>query len=248
MTSGGEPSSGSGSPCSRRSSLERSMRAGRTMKRSAVTNAVIRTSRIDLEHPPGGNGGQAGHEAGEDPQREEERHRGVDIWKTRRRATWSSSMVPAVWPGDREEADRREADDQPVGTGEGPLDHAQRVEQRPLPLDAHEGDAEQRAEQHDRGHDAVGQRVERVRRDVEGEEVDRLPLLHEGGAEEGRGLERREHERHQEDEAEGQCPTGRGSGPRRAGRAASRRRGRGSRCPRSGRPSRRGGRSSGGAG
>ena len=49
-------------------------------------------------------------------------------------------------------------------------------------------DADDDAEQHDRGHDVVGERVERIGRDVEVQEVERLPFLEQRRAEERRVL------------------------------------------------------------
>ena len=49
---------------------------------------------------------------------------------------------------------------------------------------ADQRDAEHHREQHDRRHDVVGQRVERIRRDVEVDEVERLAALDQRRAEE----------------------------------------------------------------
>jgi hypothetical protein len=75
-----------------------------------------------------------------------------------------------------------------VRAGEAALDGGERRDQPLLALDAHQGDAEEGAEQHHRGHDAVGERVEGVRRDVEREEVGGRRRLDERRAEEGRRL------------------------------------------------------------
>ena len=61
-----------------------------------------------LEQPPGGDGREAGHEAGEDPQRDQHGHRGVgDLEHAQARDLLEVHRAGGV-RGDREEADRRE--------------------------------------------------------------------------------------------------------------------------------------------
>ena len=98
--------------------------------------------------------------------------------------------------------------------------HREHVEQHLLALEADQRDAEDHREQHDGRHDVVGERVERVGRDVEIDEVEGRPLLDERRAEERRvsrtgnasGKSEREHQRDE--------PTGRPARRRPAARAA----------------------------
>ena len=87
-------------------------------------------------------------------------------------------------------------------------------------FDADQRDAEHEGEQHHGGHDVVRQRMKRVRRHVEIDEVERRPALDEARAEERRALNRGKRDRNQERERERHEPQaanhGRGSQAQRA--------------------------------
>ena len=101
---------------------------------------------------------------------------------------------------------RRQASDEARGRRDRVSRDVQDVEQA-LPLgDADQGDAENEGEQHHRRHDVVRQRVERVRGNVEVDEVERGPPLDEARAEERCVLHRRKRQRDQERERERQQP------------------------------------------
>ena len=67
-------------------------------------------------------------------------------------------------------------------------------------------DPEDDREEDDRRHDVVGQRIERVRRNIEIDEVEGRPALEERGAEERRRLGRREGQRHEHRERQAHDP------------------------------------------
>jgi hypothetical protein len=91
-----------------------------------------------------------------------------------------------------EHADRRRARDGARDPQEHVLRRLEDRQQRVLPGCADEGDADRQAEDHDRRDDGVGEREERVRRQVEPDEVELALRLGEARAEEGRRLPRRE--------------------------------------------------------
>ena len=114
--------------------------------------------------------------------------------------------VPAVGRGNGEQAERREAHGQARGMRDGVGRDPQHVEQRLLAFDADERDAQDDREQHDGRHHVVRERVERVRRDIEVDEVERRPPLDQGRAEERRRLDVREGQRNEEREHERKRP------------------------------------------
>ena len=64
-----------------------------------------------------------------------------------------------------------------VAAGDRRAGHAEHVEQHFLALDADQGNPEDDREQHDRRDDVVRERIERIRGNVEADEVERWRLL-----------------------------------------------------------------------
>ena len=115
-------------------------------------------------------------------------------------------MVPTVWAAIAKTPIGVRREQETVGPGQRPLEDRQGLEERLLPLDSHERHPQDGAEQDDRGHHAVGQGMEWVRRNVQGEEVDARRVLDEGRAEEGRVLDRGKREGHEEHRPQGEGP------------------------------------------
>ena len=206
MTSGSEASCASAPSCSRMSSFERSISVGRTTKRSPVMKAVIRTSFIAREQAEGRDRGHAGDQGGEHAKGEDERQGTVGEEIHRHPSEPLQVDGAHGMGGDGEDPDRGEAEQETVGPGEPPLEDRQGLEERLLPLDSHERHPQDGAEQDDRGNHAVGQGMEWVRRNVQGEEVDARRVLDEGRAEEGRVLDGGKREGHEEHRPQGEGP------------------------------------------
>jgi hypothetical protein len=157
-------------------------------------------------HTPRRDRGEAGDEAGKDPEREKERHHPVGEQEDPEAGELDRVDGADRVRGDGEEAQGHQPPDELVRAGEGTLGDQERIDQLLLALDSHERDAEDGAEEDDGGHDVVGEGVERIGGNVERDEVEGGRLLDEGAAEEGRGLHRREGERHEEHRGEGDRP------------------------------------------
>ncbi len=149
-----------------------------------------------------GDGRQGGHEAGQHPQCDQQRDGDVRDEVHLHAAELLEVQRAGGVGGDGEHPVRRELHDEPCRAGDQRAGDAQHVEQHLLPLDADQGDPEDDRKQDDGRDDAVGERVERVRRDVEPEEVEGLRLLDERRAEERRlrACRKREREDHRESE------------------------------------------------
>ena len=80
------------------------------------------------------------------------------------------------------------------------------VEQQCRVRDAYQRHADEQAEQHDRRHDVVGERIERIGRNVEIHEVERLAFEEQRRAEERRVLIGRKHQREDQDRDERDRP------------------------------------------
>src|SRR5262249_16663248 len=87
-----------------------------------------------------------------------------------------------------------------------PVEHGEARQQSLFLLNADEPQADGRAEQHHRRDQVVGERVERIRWDKQGQKIDLLGLGDQGGAEEGGGLPDREGQGHDAHRRQCQSP------------------------------------------
>ena len=108
--------------------------------------------------------------------------------------------------GNREDAVGRQPHDEPHRPRQRVAGDREDVEQHLLAGQAVQRHADDHREQHHRGHDAVGECEEGVRRNVQVDQIEGLRRLEERGAEERGVLTGRKGQRHQEREAECQCP------------------------------------------
>ena len=106
----------------------------------------------------------------------------------------------------REQSVRREASDEASGRRDRIAGDVQHVEQALPARDADDGDTQDEGEEHDRGNDVVRQRVERVRGNVQIDEVEGGPRLDQARAEERGVLDRGKRQRDQERERQRQDP------------------------------------------
>ncbi len=158
------------------------------------------------DQPPVRHVGGGRHEPGKQPEREQAREAAVEQQETLKPLELLEAHGGGGVGGDRED---------PIGCGLGHhrphpahrlVEDGDRPQEGVLVLHAHERGAGQDREHHDRGHHVVGQRVERVRGDVEVHPVDGRLGLAERGAEEGTALAGGEAQRRQEHETEGHGP------------------------------------------
>ena len=182
------------------------MSTGSTMKRSPATNAVMSASRVEREDVPHPDRRQRGDQARQHPQADEQRHADVGDEEHLQPAELLEAERAGGGRGNGEEPIGREPDDEAGGARQRGADDVQQVEQDRLALEADDRHAEDDREQHDRRHDVVRQRVERVRRDVEVDEVEGRAPLEERRAEERRRLHVRKRQRHEHREVKADDP------------------------------------------
>ena len=100
--------------------------------------------------------------------------------------------------GDREQAVGRQPGQKVRHARERRAHDGEHVHEGLLALDADERHADHHREQHDRRHDVVGERVKRIRRNEQRDEIERRALFHERRAEERAALDDGKRERHEE--------------------------------------------------
>ena len=171
-TSGSSAASGICGACRATRVRLASISVGSTMNRSPATNAVINASRVRLNISPHPDRREGRHQAGQHPEAQQQGHRHIRDQVHLQ----PSQLLDAERAGgvcrDGEQADRRKPHDE-AGRARQRVDgRTQHVEQLLLPLDADERDADDDREQHHGRNDVVRERVERVRRDVEVDEVE----------------------------------------------------------------------------
>ena len=156
---------------------------------------------------------QRGDEARQHPQAEEQRHADVADQIDLQALQLFDAQRSRDDRGDREHADRCQGHDKARRLRDGLSGRGEHVEQGCLVRDADERRADDDAEQHDRRNDVVGERIERIGRNVEVQEVERLTFLEQRRAEERRVLIGREHQREQQDRGERDRPEDRQDEP-----------------------------------
>ena len=138
------------------------------------------------------NGRQRGDESGEHPEAHEQGHahirHEVDLQTADLLQVQRSSRVRR----NGKQPIGREACHQSRDSRNRVPRDLQDVEKPLLALGARQCEAQQEGEQDYGGHDVVGQGVKRVRRNVQADEIERRPTLHQAGAEERCVLNRRE--------------------------------------------------------
>jgi hypothetical protein len=149
---------------------------------------------------------QRGDQARQHPQAEQERHADVAGQVHLHPLQLFDAQRSRDHRGDREYADRRQGHDKSGRLRDGLSGRGQHVEEERLLRDVNERHADEDAEQHDRRHDVVGERIERIGRDVQIEEVERLALHEQRRAEERRALTDRKRQREEQDRGERDRP------------------------------------------
>ena len=163
----------------------------------------VAVEREDVPHP---DRRQRRDESRQHPQADEQRHADVGDEEHLQAAELLEAQRAGGGRGDGEQPVGRELDDEARGARERGADHVQQIEEDRLALEADDRDPEDDREEDDRRHDVVGQRVERVGRNIEIDEVEGRPALEERGAEERRRLGRREGQRHEHRERQAHGP------------------------------------------
>ncbi len=154
------------------------------------------------EDVSGSNRRERADQSRQHPQAHQQRHRDV----RREIDLQAAQLLQAHRPGrvrrNRKQSVGRQAIHEPGGARDRVFRDLQDVEQTLLAFDADQPDAQHDGEQDDGGHDVVRQRIERIRGNVEVDEVERRPPLDEARAEERRVLHRGKRQRDQERERE----------------------------------------------
>ena len=159
--------------------------------------------RKDVPHP---DRRQRGDEPRQHPQADEHRHADIGDEEHLEAAELLETERPRRGRGNREESVRRQLDDEAGRARERVADDTEQIEQDRLALEPDHGNPENDREEDHRRHDVVGERVERIRRYIQVDEVERRPALEERRAEECGGLDCRERQRHQQRERQSDEP------------------------------------------
>ena len=167
------------------------------------------------EHVPGSNRREGADQPGKHPETHQQGHRDIGHQVNLQTAQLLQAQGSGRVGGDRKQSIRRQA-----GHGAGcrrdrVLRDLQDVEQPLSPFDADQRDAQEQREEHHRRHHVVRQRIERIRRNVEADEVEGGATLQEARTEERGILDRREGQGDQEREGQRQDPQATNHGRRR---------------------------------
>ena len=182
MTSVSRP--GSRSPGSSRSRSVRlaCVRPGSTMNRSPAMKAVMSESRDSREDIPGPNGRERGDQSRKHPQAHQQRHRDVRHEVDLQTAQLLQTQRPRRVGRNRKQSIGRQAGHEARGRRDRVSGDLQDVEQALPAFDADQRDAQNEGEQHHGGHDVVRQGIERVRGNVEIDEVERRAAARRGSS------------------------------------------------------------------
>ena len=167
-----------------------------------------RQQRVDREghDAPVGQAGQRRDEAGQEPQREDEREARVDEQERLQPLELLEAQRPRRVAGDREQAEWRQLHEQGPGPPERVVDEVEHREDALLAGQAEHRETQQHREHHHGRHDVVRERAERVRRDVEVEPVDPRLAGELAARVEGTALVGRQGERAEEDDRQAERP------------------------------------------